>query len=125
MPESIYETVLDLLQVGLPQGWTKVLFYAEYHIGSYSMQYYVQTGQNAFYDCFSLSGLSKETLYMIFLRIDGVLAPERKKLPAKNQWSNMTIEYKDTGKFKVEFCYDDLSNASVGHFAKWKQDHDV
>ena len=116
---QMIQRVFDCLEPALPEGWGKLVFYAEYDIASYSMEYYVKR-EKSFVKCFDIPGLSKKDLLDTFSEIDAVISGERKKLSGKELWTNMTMVVQDSGKVKVDFGYEDLTEGSYAHKKAWK-----
>ncbi|MBR4329994.1 MAG: DUF600 family protein, partial [Candidatus Riflebacteria bacterium] len=54
MNQAIYQTIFDKLQNYLPEKWNKLVFFAGYTDGSYSMKYYIEKGDNKYIDCFNI-----------------------------------------------------------------------
>lgn len=104
-----FQEVFDLLQDALPPNWTKVVFFAEYKNGSYSMKYYCKIGDGAFIDCFDLDNVSRLDLVKLFARIDKVLSKARAPLDNRNRWSFFSMIVDSNGGMKANFGYDDQS----------------
>ena len=114
MNVSYCQNIFDILQDILPDNWQKVVFYAKYHGSSYSMKYYVDSGNGKFVDCFKL-GVSAQNAAKIFNAINRQILPVRQKLDKKNTWSCMTLIVDSTGKFKTYYDYDNISDSN------WKE----
>ena len=113
------QRVFDCLEPVLPDGWNKLVFYAEYDGASYSMEYYVKSG-GSFVKCFDIPGLSRRTLLSTFSEIDEVISSEREKLSGKNLWTNLTMVVQENGRVKVDLGYEDLTEGSYAHKKAWK-----
>lgn len=121
MKDIPYQSIFNTLQEILPDDWHKVVFYAEYGAGSYSMKYFVDTGNGVFTDCFNIKNVSKRDIIKVFAVIDSQIMPVREELSKKDTWHVMTLMVDDTGNFKADFEYDDISDDSISYFHKWKE----
>lgn len=115
-----YQSIFNTLQEILPDDWHKVVFYAQYGENSYSMKYFVDSGDGVYTDCFKLKGISKRDIIKAFALIDSQIMPIRKKLSKKDTWSVMTLIVDDEGNFKADFEYEDISEDSIGYYQRWK-----
>lgn len=120
MKDIPYQNIFNTLQKVLPDDWRKVVFYAEYGESSYSMKYFVDTGNGAFADCFKLKDILKRDIVKTFAVIDSQITPIRKELSKNDSWSVMTLVVDDEGNFKVDFEYANISEDSIKYFQKWK-----
>ena len=68
MKEISYQSIFDILQEILPDDWHKVVFYAEYGESSYSMKYFVDTGDGQYTDCFDLKDTSNQDIIKVFAK---------------------------------------------------------
>ena len=116
-----YQSIFNTLQGILPDDWHKVVFYAQYGENSYSMKYFVDSGDGVYTDCFKLKGISKRDIIKAFALIDSQIMPIRKKLSKKDTWSVMTLIVDDEGNFKADFEYEDISEDSIGYYQRWKE----
>ena len=121
MNEQVFQDVFDKLQDVLPAGWKKVIFYAGYTDGSYSMKFYTDCGDGIFTDCFSFKEVGKAQLIKLFMDIDKVLGQERKELEQKSRWSVMTMIVDANGSMKTEFDYTDISENAIAYEQEWKK----
>ncbi len=121
MNDSIYQNIFDKLQTCLPENWEKLVFYAGYATGSYSMKFYTDSGNGVYTDCFSQKGIGKAQLVRVFMEIDKILAAERKKLDAKNRWSVLTMTVDAKGSMKAEFEYTDIGDSMAAYEQEWKK----
>lgn len=121
MKDIPYQSIFNTLQNVLPDDWHKVVFYAEYGEESYSMKYFVDTGSGLFTDCFKLKGIPKSNIIKVFSMIDSQITPVRKEMSKKDLWCVMTLTVDDSGNFKADFEYNDISESSVAYFQEWKK----
>lgn len=119
MKDIPYQDIFDTLQEVLPDDWRKVVFYAEYGENSYSMKYFVDTGNGEYTDCFKLKDISKQDIIKAFAVIDSKIMPVRRELSKKDTWSVMTIVIDDKGNFKADYEYS--SEGLTEHYEKWKE----
>ena len=121
MNEEIFQKVFDLIQPVLPSGWGKMVLFAGYTAGSYTMKFYTSDKKGAFTDCFSQKGASKTQLIKTFMGVDKYLSAERKKLADKDRWTVMTMIVSSDGKMKTEFDYADISENAIAYEQAWKE----
>jgi len=119
MDNKIFQEVFDILQSVLPTKWERVCFFAGYTEGSYTMKYY--TYYNGMYvDCFSQEEISRTQLIKLFMSIDKLLSPERKKLDEEHRWTVMTMIVGADGSMKSEFDYKDISEIAIQYEREWE-----
>ena len=121
MNNEIFQEIFDILAPEFPKEWEKMIFYAGYTNGSYSMKFYTSDKNGIYTDCFSQAWAKREQLIRLFMRIDKLLAPERKLLDDKMKWSVMTMVVEADGNMKTEFDYDDISENSLDYEKEWKE----
>lgn len=120
MKDIPFQSIFNTLQEVLPVEWHKVVFYTQYGESSYSMKYFVDSGNGEYIECFKLKGTSKREIIKAFAVIDSQIMPFRKELSNKDKWCVMTLIVDDEGNFKAEYEYDDVSENSFEYFQKWK-----
>ena len=98
-----------------------MVLFVGYTAGSYTMKYYTCDNKGIFTDCFSQSGSNKAQLIKLFMSIDKVVSPERKKLDEKNKWSVLTMVVTDDGKMKTDLDYSDISDNAIAYEQSWKE----
>lgn len=121
MDHEIYQKIFDILQPVFPKGWEKMVLFVGYTTGSYTMKYYICDNQGGYTDCFSQSGINKSQLIRLFMSIDQVISPERKKLDEKHRWSVLTMSVTKNGSMKTDFDYVDISDKAIAYEKKWKE----
>lgn len=121
MKNISYQGIFNTLQEVLPDDWHKVVFYAQYGESSYSMKYFVDTGDGQFTDCFKIKDIPKRDIIKAFAVIDSQIMPIRKELSKKDTWSVMTLVVDDGGNFKADYEYEDISEISIGYYQRWKE----
>lgn len=121
MNESIFQSIFDKLQDVLPASWNKVIFYAAYGAGSYSMKYYTDADGGRYVDCFSEPEVDRARLLHTFMDIDKELSAEREKLDEEERWTVLTMIADSKGNMKTDFAYEDLSETPVTYEKQWKK----
>ena len=98
--------IASILEETLPEDWSKVVFYAEYAEGAFSIEYYVAgSGKDDFVKCFDQKGVSRASLMKNFMAINKFIEPERAALKPEKRWGSMTLILHSNGKFKVDYDY--------------------
>lgn len=113
----IYQKITDVITQTLPEKWTKVYLYAEIIEGvrkSYFF-YYPADKNDPIYchdipEIFDVSENEYDKLWYLSLDYLKELWLEFKKLD-RSPWTSLTMSFDYTGKFKIEYDYEDLSNA--------------
>ena len=120
MNELDYQAIFDVLQDVLPPVWEKVVFYAEYTEGSYSMKYFVNINGGSFVDCYQLKEFSKAQIIKVFMNIDKMISPIRSQMEKGKRWNVLTLIVDASGKFGTEFDYADISENTISYHEAWK-----
>lgn len=120
MNDKIFQKIFDLLQEYLPIGWKKVVLYAGYSTGSYSINFHVMTSDSSYVDCYNLKTCSKVQLIKLFMNINSVLEPSRKTTD-KSAWTVFTMIVDNNGNMKTYFDYEDISETFIAYEKKWKE----
>lgn len=120
MDAKIIQNIFDVLQDGLPDTWEKVVFYAAYAQGSYSMKYFVKS-ENEYKDCFSLEEISENQIINLFVNMDEIISSYRNTLKNSDKWSVLTMSVNSNGEFKTDFDYSDLSEKLISFEEDWKK----
>ena len=103
MNEKLFQNVLEQIQEYLPADWRKMVFFAGYTEGSYSMKFYCNDHRGSYIDCFSLTGI------------------KRARLEREFRWTVFTMMVDSEGNMKTEFDYDDHSDDMVLYEKEWEQ----
>ncbi len=119
--EINFQKLYELLDDVLPDIWTKVIFRAEYHEGSYSMKYYVKDQSGKYIDCYKLQDITEDDIVNAYIEIDKLLYPERQKLAADKRWSVLTFSIDFDGKFRTDFSYVDIDADYFKFIEEWKK----
>lgn len=79
--KKMLQGIASILEETLPEDWSKVVFYAEYAEGAFSIEYYVAgSGKDDFVKCFDQKGVSRASLMKNFMAINKFIEPERAAL---------------------------------------------
>lgn len=125
--DKFFEKIASRLQPVLPVGWNKVCLYAEIAEKSYEIFFYCFiNGTDGAVQCYDLMEeyqIEEEEIDEAFEDIYAILEliwQELKKLEEKT-WTNYTLIFESTGRFKEYFDYTDLENGSYEYKKKWKE----
>ena len=117
--ESVFQDVFSKIEDHLPSDWQRVAIYFAKVNKMMDFKYYVDTGDGyvvnlrlADYDGLECAKLT--------IAIDKLLMAERDKLPKKQQWSVFTMFIDSSGKFKVDYYYDNISKTFPQYKADWE-----
>jgi len=122
MNEIVFQNIFDKLQEYLPNNWKKVILYAGYTVGSYSIKYYVDCGEGQYIDCFDLYGITeRQQLVRLFMEIDKILLPIRNELKEGKKWTVMTMIVDSEGNMRSEFDYENINETSIEYEKGWKE----
>lgn len=122
MDEKIFQDVFDIVADFLPKDWDRMVFFAGYTEGSYSMKFYSKAEKGEYVDCFNLPGASKAKLVKAFMEIDKIVSKSRKE-QGVNNWTVFSMSVDSNGKMKTNFEYDDHSEDMVAYEKKWTEKH--
>jgi len=121
-----FEIIARKIQDILPQGWNKLVFYAEVTDDSYEMFYYVFVPEFdkpiQCYDLPKLSEIKEDEIDTIFKELYEPLKAERARLitEGKDPWSNYTLILTDDGHFKVDYDFTSLEDGGYDYRKAWK-----
>ena len=121
MPEIMFQSVSDHLQEVLPVSWEKLVFYAGYTMGSYSMKFYIDEGDGNYIDCFQITGLDERRLFMTFVEIDQVLMCERDKQDTTHRWNVFTMIVDSSGAMHADFDYTNIDKNIFAYERQWQE----
>ena len=106
--KKMLQGIASILEETLPEDWSKVVFYAEYAEGAFSIEYYV-------------AGVSRASLMKNFMAINKFIEPERAALKPEKRWGSMTLILHSNGKFKVDYDYSDMTENAYARKKAWKK----
>lgn len=121
MQDTLFQTIFDKLQEGLPERWEKTIFYAGYTEGSYSMKFYVDEGDGIYKDCYRLQTMKDSEMIKLFMQINEEIRVVREQLSDKERWNVLTMCVGSNGVFKVEFDYADIGENRIVYEDEWKK----
>ncbi len=121
MEDKSFQKIFGVLESVLPEHWKRLVLFAGYTQGSYTMKYYVKDDNDLYTDCFSQNVIGNAQLIKVFMNIDKIIKVERDKLDDKSKWSVMTMIVDADGNMKTEFDYSDISDDSIGYEQNWKK----
>ncbi len=121
MEDKSFQKIFGVLESVLPEHWKRLVLFAGYTQGSYTMKYYVKDDNDLYTDCFSQNVIGNAQLIKVFMNIDKIIKIERDKLDDKSKWSVMTMIVDADGNMKTEFDYSDISEDSIGYEQNWRK----
>ena len=121
MEDKSFQKIFGVLEPVLPEHWKRLVLFAGYTEGSYTMKYYVKDDNDVYTDCFRQNVIGNAQLIKVFIDIDKIIKVERDKLDDKSKWSVMTMIVDADGNMKTEFDYSDISEDSIGYEHNWKK----
>lgn len=121
MEDKSFQKIFGVLESVLPEHWKRLVLFAGYTQGSYTMKYYVKDDNDLYTDCFSQNVIGNAQLIKVFMNIDKIIKVERDKLDDKSKWSVMTMIVDADGNMKTEFDYSDISEDSIGYEQNWRK----
>nr|WP_240456729.1 immunity protein YezG family protein [Virgibacillus halodenitrificans] len=128
--EHIYQEIANTLVNIVPEEWEKIILYAEYREGYKKMffYYFTQSTKKPVYslDITDLFNISEDDydelenqLYNCFTKLW-----EEFKIQEQEQWTNLTFILYSSGKMKIDYSYEDVSELSpIEKQEKWEADH--
>lgn len=98
------KSIGDLFEL-LPNGWERVVLYSEIDPLHYNIFFYVKYN-GSYYQCYNLEKLCNTTGDEVdqFAEKWHEIALKHKK---KEEWSAYTVTIENSGKFEVEYAYED------------------
>lgn len=121
MNSDIFQNTFDLLLDYLPADWDKLIFYAAYTNGSYSMKYFTKSEDSGWIDCFSQKDITRSDLIKLFIKINNSLSKERNDLSDKDRWTVLTMIVDSNGNMTSDFDYTDISDCEIEYERKWEK----
>lgn len=128
--EQTYQQIANTLVNIVPEEWEKILLYAEYREGYKKVffYYYPKTGVKPVYslditDTFNIDedqfDEMENELYNCFSRLW-----EEFRNQEQEQWTNLTFILDSTGRMKINYGYEDISELSpVEKQDKWEAEY--
>ena len=116
-----FQKIFDILSENVPDNWQKIVLYVEYGEESYLIKYFVKNSTGKYLDCYAFDFLDEKSLNEVFSDINNIITPARKNASPKDLWYVMTMIVDDTGCFRTEYEYEDISEYSIEYYMKWKK----
>lgn len=120
MDDKLFQNIFDRIQPVIPESWEKLVFYAAYFNGSYTMKFYVDCGNGKYHDCFHIAGVDRIQLIKLFMNLDKELSEERNKLEISSRWNVFTMTVCADGTMKSDFDYTEISDDFTAYEKEWK-----
>jgi uncharacterized protein (TIGR01741 family) len=130
MMEQIYQQIANILVNIVPEEWEKFFLYAEFREGYKKVffYYYTQSRKKPVYslDITEIFNISEDDfdeleneLYNCFTRLWEEFREQEQEL-----WTNLTFMLERTGKMKINYGYEDISELSpVEKQDKWEAEY--
>lgn len=115
----IYQQIAELVVDIIPEEWSKVYLYGEIVEGSQTAYfYYYPYGSDSpvySHDITELFTVSESEYSERWHQLVDIIQKLWREFKDNDQesWTNLTLTLENTGKFNIEFNYDDLSNADI------------
>lgn len=122
--DTSYQKIFNLMVDHLPENWEKFSMYFATVDNMMDFKYYIDVG-NGYIDCFNQENYNKKDFIKLTFSIDEILSAEKNALPKKKRWTVFTMHVSSTGKFKVDYFYDDISKNFIEYREKWEKDYIV
>ena len=119
MDETVFSNIFAIISDFLPPRWNRMVFYACYTGGSYSMKFFYMQDGGEFIDCFHIPEVSQAKLFRAFLAIDKTLSTIRNGDEKGELWTVFTMMVDGDGGVKAEFEYEDHSEDMIEYESKW------
>ena len=117
MNKDMYKNVAENLLKVLPKNWEKVYLYSQITESSYEFFFYVKIN-GVFVQCFELEkdyGISKKHLRDVFKSLNIIIRPDYEE----KKWFVMSYFLTNTGKFDVDYEYEDYSEKTFEYKQHW------
>ena len=120
MNGQIFQDIFYKIQDFLPDLWNKIVLYASYTEGSYSMKFYVNLEGDNYIDCFSIPNIDRKKIINMFIEFDKMISIERNNELLKNKWNVLTMIVDSEGNMKTYFDYRNIDNNIIEYENEWK-----
>ena len=122
-PDSqLFHGVYNLISEHLPKKWDRLAIYYAVVNNMVDFKYYVDLGKG-YVACFNLKDFSKESFRALRSALGDVLLEERKQLQQDKQWSVFSMFVSSSGKFKINFGYDNISETFHQYHENWEKEN--
>ncbi len=116
--QKIYNTMVDYV----PKQWERLAIFFAIVDNMFEFKYFVDSGEG-YVDCFSLKEYKSTPFNILAFKIKKILSSERNNLPKEKQWSVFTMFVQSSGKFQVDYMYDDISENLISYREEWEEKH--
>lgn len=116
--ELNFQNIYNILEDYLPNKWKKIAIYYSFFGNSAGGKFYINNGKG-FIDCFQL-GYQQKDIIKSLMQIQNIIDYERSKLPKNKQFTEFEMIVDQTGKFNVNYGYDDISEISLKRQQEWE-----
>ncbi|MED3687909.1 antitoxin YezG family protein [Peribacillus butanolivorans] len=114
---NYYQKIAQTVNEIIPEEWTKVFLYGEIAEGTGTAFFYYRSNNKGkliyshdIPELYNISRLEYREVWRRLIKNLKELSEEFKK-NNQEQWTNLTFTLESTGKFKVDYDYEDLSDA--------------
>lgn len=128
--DRLYQEIVGIIIDTIPEEWLKVYLYAEVNDGSQKADFYYYPQDNdgpiCSHDITEHFTISEEEYSIQWNQLLDSVTELWKEFIDNNQapWTNFTMIFDRTGKFKIDFSYNDLSNVNPHEKATiWKYEN--
>ncbi|MDQ0215831.1 uncharacterized protein (TIGR01741 family) [Oikeobacillus pervagus] len=126
----LYQEIVGIIIDTIPEEWLKVYLYAEVNDGSQTADFYYYPKDSdkpiCCHDITELFTISEEEYSIQWHQLlDSIKELWREFIDNDEApWTSFTLIFDNTGKFKIDFSYDDLSNADPHEIATiWRYEN--
>ncbi|MDA1640947.1 antitoxin YezG family protein [Bacillus cereus group sp. TH177-1LC] len=127
---KLYNEIAEVVIDTIPEKWFKVYLYGEVGEGAQESYFYYYTEENSTpiysHSIFELFNVPEEEYFKKWHRLLDCIKRMKKEFIDNDQeaWTNFTMIFDNTGKFNIDFNYDDLSDEnSHERMIIWEYEH--
>lgn len=127
---KLYSEIAEIVIDTIPDKWFKIYLYGEAGEGVQESYFYYDPEEDATpiysHNIVELFNVSEEEYFKKWHCLLDCIKTMKKEFIDNNQeaWTNFTMIFDNTGKFKIDFNYDDLSNEnSHERMIIWEYEH--
>ncbi|WP_031408841.1 immunity protein YezG family protein [Geobacillus vulcani] len=126
--EYIYQQIADILVNMIPEAWRKILLYAEFREGYKKIFFYYypeKEGEPVYsLDITDLFDVDENEFDRLENELYSCFSRLREEFKEQEPWTNLTYILDNTGRMKIHYGYDDLSEMSpVEKQEKWENEY--
>ncbi|AWQ16005.1 TIGR01741 family protein [Bacillus velezensis] len=126
---ELYQKIAEHLNEMIPFQWKKIVLYAEILDDSADIYFYFTTPNNSDY-LFSHNipehfDVSEEIYDQLLIELQELFEELKEEFKLGNQdiWTNLTLKLENTGKFSIDYNYDDVLSSELDDLQRrdvWK-----